>query len=134
MSAPVIEGQKFPEYEFTEYPKVVYLSGEVGSMNEAVHSEEEEAEAAKRGFTALGAPRTHDPVAGFEFQGEPHAPPAATEPQEAAEAPVEALPEPEEPVHADEPEDEPVVDGDGDGHDDETGEFVSPNPGRRGKK
>jgi hypothetical protein len=124
------------------YPKMLYRGGKPygengrgvpGGDTRVVRDSAEEAEAREEGF---------EPA----FQGEPHAPPAEAEPQEPG-PPVERTDEPNslsaaiEYLHgqdnpaagADTLASEPGADADGDGHDDETGEFVAPQPRKKRK-
>jgi len=118
---PVINGLEFPEPEFCEYPKVLYLAGQLGSATLIVDSIEAERDAAPDFL----------PLAGAEAEVR----------REPADAPV---------VHYARPEcqyevcpcaaDCQAADAcaaqrpDTGGQPDQTGEVVAPNPGRRGKK
>lgn len=74
---PEIEGQKFPPYEFVEFPKVLYLDGDI-SQTRTVQDADEQAAALKDGFKPLQHAETGEEV----FR----APPGAPEPAQEADA------------------------------------------------
>lgn len=66
MSAPVVEGQTFPEYVFQEFPKALYPGGESHDGDGKPHTPvlamdaEHEAELAEQGLAPLPEAETHD--------------------------------------------------------------------------
>lgn len=129
MSAPEITGLVIPDYEHTEYPKIVYKGGAShvdGALNHdhrTVGNSEEEAAAAEDGYTAVAPAEAAEEIA-----------------EEAAEDDAGSDDEddaPSKPGVGGQAEGVPATtgrDNDQDGHDDKTGKFVSPNPGRRGRR
>lgn len=51
MSAPKIDGQVFADYEFAEYPKVIYAGGDLTGESRTVADAAEEAAAREDGFS-----------------------------------------------------------------------------------